>query len=112
MNGERKVISFTVTGFGEEYTVQTYENEYRNLMVLLNDKIYMEDFGQCGGQGRCGTCLVEVTASGGGLLTHERNEQSTIAKKGWVGQNTRLSCQIFINDALNGAVINIPDDLL
>lgn len=112
MNGERKAISFTVTGFGEEYAVQTYENEYRNLMVLLNDKIYMEDFGQCGGQGRCATCLVEVTAPGGGLLTPERNEQSTIGKKGAVGKNVRLSCQIFINDALNGAVINIPDDLL
>lgn len=112
MNGERKTISFTVTSFGEEYEVQTYENEYRNLMVLLNDKIYMEDFGQCGGQGRCATCLVEVTAPNGGLLTLERNEQSTIAKKGEVGQNARLSCQIFISDALNGAVINIPDDLL
>ena len=109
---ERKIVSFTVISFGEEYTIETYENEYRNLMVLLNDKIYMEDFGQCGGQGRCATCMVEVAAPDSVLLTLERNEQSTIAKKGEVGKNARLSCQIFINDALNGAVINIPDDLL
>ena len=111
MNGERKVISFTVVSFGEKYEVQTYENEYRNLMVLLNDRIYMEDFGQCGGQGRCATCMVEVTTTNESFLTLERNEQSTIAKKGEVGKNARLSCQIFINNALNRAVINIPEDL-
>ena len=111
MNGERKIISFTIISLGEVYEVRTFENEYRNLMVLLNDKIYTDDFGQCGGQGRCATCLVEVKVPHGGLLTLERNEEATIAKKGGTGKNTRLSCQIFINDALNGAVISIPDDL-
>jgi ferredoxin len=55
--------------------------------------------------------MVEVTTPNESLLTLERNEQSTIAKKGEVGKNARLSCQIFINNALDGAIINIPDDL-
>ena len=111
MNGEREIIAFTIISCGEAYDVRTFENEYRNLMVLVNDKIYTEDFGQCGGQGRCATCMVEVTTPNESLLTLERNEQSTIAKKGEVGKNARLSCQIFINNALDGAIINIPDDL-
>ncbi|HTN06703.1 2Fe-2S iron-sulfur cluster-binding protein [Agriterribacter sp.] len=111
MDGSGQHISFTVISEGEEYIIQTCENEYRNLMVLLNDKIYIEDFGQCGGQGRCATCMVEVTAPNGALLTLERNEQSTIAKKGGATGNCRLSCQIFINSALNGAVINVLSDI-
>lgn len=111
MNGSGQHISFTVISEGEEYTIQTYENEYRNLMVLLSDKIYMEDFGQCGGQGRCATCMVEVTTTNGVLLSQERNEQSTMAKKGGVTENSRLSCQIFINDALNGAIVRVVADI-
>ncbi|HRN57778.1 MAG TPA: 2Fe-2S iron-sulfur cluster-binding protein [Agriterribacter sp.] len=111
MNGERKTISFTVISFGEAYAVQTYENEYRNLMTLLNDKIYMEDFGQCGGQGRCATCMVEVATPHGTLLTRERNEEHTLTKNGEVAEKYRLSCQIFINDALNGAVIHVGADM-
>lgn len=111
MNGRGKMISFTVISFGEEHKIETYENEYRNLMVLLNDKIYIEDFGQCGGQGRCATCMVEITTNNTILLTLERNEQSTIAKKGGATGNYRLSCQVFINEALNGAVISVRDDI-
>ena len=111
MNGPGKMISFTVISFGEAYKIQTYENEYRNLMVLLNDKIYIEDFGQCGGQGRCATCMVEITTDNTVLLSLERNEQSTLAKRGGVAENYRLSCQVLINGALNGAVISVPDDI-
>lgn len=111
MNGPGKMISFTVISSGEKHEVQTYENEYRNLMVLLNDKIYIEDFGQCGGQGRCATCMVEITTDNTALLTPERNEQSTLAKKGGAAGHYRLSCQVFINEALNGTVISVPDDI-
>ncbi len=111
MNGSGKMISFTVISFGEEHIIETYENEYRNLMVLLNDKIYIEDFGQCGGQGRCATCMVEIATDNTALLSLERNEQSTMAKRGEVAENYRLSCQVFINDALNGAIISVPDDI-
>lgn len=111
MNGSGKMISFTVISFGEAHTIQTYENEYRNLMVLLNDKIYIEDFGQCGGQGRCATCMVEITTNNTTFLSLERNEESTLAKKGGADGHYRLSCQVFINDALNGALISVPDDI-
>ena len=33
MNGSGKVISFTVISLAKRTSIQTYENEYRNLMV-------------------------------------------------------------------------------
>lgn len=48
-----KAYTIEFTGFyqGREYYFRTYEFEYRNLMVLLKDKICLDDFGQCGGVG-------------------------------------------------------------
>src|SRR3546814_1233069 len=59
----------------EVHTIQTYEGEYRSLMVLLYDKLFIEDFGECGGMGRCGTCLIKILNSGKRIALLNRNEQ-------------------------------------
>lgn len=107
MNEERKEITITIINVGEEYVVKTYLNEYRNLMVLLNNNIYLENFGECGGQGRCATCLVKVSGLKGNANTMERNEKATINKTGLGDSNIRLACQILITEDLNEAVIDI-----
>ncbi|MEO6845231.1 MAG: hypothetical protein ABI184_08660, partial [Ginsengibacter sp.] len=56
----KRDIIFSLTCLNETIKVSTYKGEFRNLMVLINEKIYVEDFGECKGIGRCGTCLVEV----------------------------------------------------
>ena len=53
-------IRFTIIDGDKERVVETYTSEYRNLMALITDKIYVEDFGDCQGMGRCGTCVVEI----------------------------------------------------
>ena len=55
MNGSGQHISFMVISEGEEHVIHTYENEYRNLMVLKSDKNYNEHSGQCGGEDRAAT---------------------------------------------------------
>lgn len=55
MNDERKEIFITIINAGDAHLVKTYLQQYRNLMVLLNNSIYLENFGECGGQGRCAT---------------------------------------------------------
>jgi len=40
----------------------------------------------------------------------ERNEKSTLQKCAYVHTNLRLSCQIMINDALQGARIEIVEE--
>ena len=103
-------IAFSLTYFDETISVTTYEGEYRNLMALINEKIYVEDFGECKGIGRCGTCLVEVNGLGASASVMERNEKATLAKCAIENQNLRLACQIMINNALQDVTIKIVEE--
>ena len=103
-------ITITIINAGEKYVVKTYLHEYRNLMTLLNNNIYLENFGECGGQGRCGTCMVKAVGLKGNANSMERNEAATIGKAGIADEAIRLSCQLLINEDLNGAVIEIKGD--
>ena len=106
----KRDIIFSLTCLNETITVATYKGEFRNLMVLINEKIYVEDFGECKGIGRCGTCLVEVEGLGTSASVMERNEKATLAKCAIKKSNLRLSCQLMINDALNNATIKVVDE--
>ena len=105
MNDNRKDITITIINDGKEYVIKTYKNEYRNLMALLNNSIYLENFGECGGMGRCATCLIEVTGLKSYVNVLERNEMATIAKTGLAGTNFRLACQILITEDLDQTVL-------
>ena len=107
---KRMEITITIINAGEKYVVKTYLHEYRNLMTLLNNNIYLENFGECGGQGRCGTCMVKAVGLKGNANSMERNEAATIGKAGIADEAIRLSCQLLINEDLNGAVIEIKGD--
>ncbi|RZA03046.1 MAG: (2Fe-2S)-binding protein [Sphingobacteriaceae bacterium] len=94
--------------YGEEsYEIQTYTNEYRSLMMLIYDKIYTEGFGECLGMGKCGTCLVEIISSFGGLSYYERNENMTLLRAGHTDKNIRLSCQILVDRHLDGLKVKV-----
>lgn len=110
MFSHEKDICFTLIYFDEEIKVETYEGEFRNLMTLINEKIYVNDFGECKGIGRCGTCLVEVEGLGEVASVMERNEKSTLAKCAMQKPNLRLSCQIMINYALQNSRIKIVEE--
>jgi 2Fe-2S ferredoxin len=103
-------IHFTILYNTEEINIATYEGEFRNLMVLINEKIYVEDFGECKGIGRCGTCLIVAEGLGSSASAMERNEKSTLQKCTAQYENLRLSCQVLINDALQNAVIKIVEE--
>lgn len=103
-------IIFTLKNFDDEIKVATYEGEFRNLMVLINEKIYVEDFGECKGIGRCGTCLVKVEGINELTSPMDRNEKRTLEKCAVKFSNLRLSCQIMINSALHHSVITVVED--
>jgi ferredoxin, 2Fe-2S len=109
MTTQKRDIIFTLIYFDDQIQVATYEGEFRNLMILINEKIYVEDFGECRGIGRCGTCLVEVENLGVAASEMERNEKSTLAKVAVKRPNLRLSCQIMINTALQNSIIKIVE---
>src|SRR5665213_2469532 len=109
MIGRKRDITFTLRYGEEEIKLETYEGEFRNLMVLINEKIFVEDFGECKGIGRCGTCLVIAEGIGEGGSVMERNEKSTLQKCAFQHANLRLSCQVMINSNLQNAYIKIVE---
>lgn len=85
----------------------TYQGEYRNLMALLYDKFYIEDFGECKGIGRCGTCHIHILNHSEELLNKVGNETTTLNKMDFVDSNSRLACQIMIDKKLHGLQIEV-----
>ena len=108
MRQQEKDINFIIYHEGKSYPVSCYEGEFRNLMVLINEKIYVEDFGECKGIGRCGTCLVIIDSYM--LPKPERNEASTLQKVAIKLPGVRLSCQLMITKELNNTKITIVEE--
>lgn len=103
-------IQFFVLHQGKEYAISARPHEYRNLMALLYDKFYFENFGDCKGIGRCGTCHVKVESAQENLFHRIGNEHTTLGKMENVNVNSRLSCHIQITDDINNARFVIADD--
>jgi 2Fe-2S ferredoxin len=110
MHSQTHTIEFIAFYEGEEYCLKTYEREYRSLMTLLKDKIYIEDFGQCGGMGRCGTCSVTVSGLPGNSDASNTNELNTLSKMGVANPSVRLSCRIEVNEYLKNATVQVLDN--
>ncbi|MGY0039396.1 2Fe-2S iron-sulfur cluster-binding protein [Pedobacter sp. NJ-S-72] len=98
---ELKIIHVNIDYEGTLYKVETFANEYRSLMMLIFDRICPDEFGDCIGMGKCGTCLVEVLDDWELLIDFNRNEHSTLTKHGIVQDGFRLSCQLQINENIN-----------
>lgn len=110
MTENRTTISIHISNGSEKFIVKTYRHAYRNLMALLTNNLYLENFGECGGQGRCATCLVKI--SGYDMLKNPitRNEQTTLSKMQLSDISIRLACQILITESLDGCLIEIVED--
>lgn len=100
-------IHFTIIENNFKHPIQTFHGEYRNLMYLLKDKLLLDEFGECSGIGRCGTCVIRVKGITGNSEIKDRKEPTTLSKMGIFEDDYRLSCQIFITKDLNDAVIEI-----
>ena len=107
MPSQNHTIEFIALYEGDEYCLKAYEKEYRSLMALLKDKIYIEDFGQCGGMGRCGTCSVTISGVPGNADTSNSNERNTLSKMGIANPAIRLSCHIEVNEGLKNATVQV-----
>src|SRR5690606_16031965 len=88
----------------------TYPYAYRRLMALIYDTIFIDDFGDCKGIGRCGTCHVHILEGDETLLHRQGNEITTLNKMPATEIYSRLSCNIEITEKLNGATIRVVND--
>lgn len=75
-------------------------------MMLIYDRSGPEEFGDCLGMGRCGTCLIELSDIRLPLSSYQRNAETTLSKVR-LGENLRLACQILIDEHIEGLVVKI-----
>jgi ferredoxin, 2Fe-2S len=110
LSARARDIEVKVIHEGKEFVFHTYAGEYRSLMALIYDKIYIDNFGDCKGIGRCGTCHVHLLNYTGDLLKREGNEEATLGKMPVTISNSRLSCQILIDEKINGLSVEVVLD--
>ena len=103
-------IQFTVIEDNQTRQIETFHGEYANLMYLLKDKLFLNSFGECGGMGKCATCIIKTTGIKGDSTIKDRNEPNTLSKLGYTEDNIRLSCQLYITQDLDDATIEILVD--
>lgn len=108
MNNKDQILIRIISESGE-HLISTYRNEYRSLMALIRDKLYPESFGECGGQGRCATCMVKLDVINE-IPDQDRNEPATLSKKGINDPAIRLSCGLLVDMTLNNATIYLIYD--
>jgi 2Fe-2S ferredoxin len=104
---EPQKIQFKVIDNGNEIIITTHHGSYPNLMFLLKEELNLDSFGQCGGVGRCATCVVKTIGIKGNSMIKERNEPTTLLKMGLEEKEVRLSCQLYITADLEAAVITL-----
>lgn len=109
MKTERNKICFSVKENGIRHSIESYVNEYPNLMFLLRDRLLLDDFGQCGGVGRCATCIIAIKGLRESAIRKERNEHSTLSKMDLTDESIRLSCQLYVNHEMDGTLIELLD---
>ena len=102
-----KHIQFTVIVDGSEQIFKTNVGQYRNLMTLLKNEFFLDGFGECGGVGRCATCIVKTEGITGDSAIKDRNEPTTLTRMGYKEDAIRLSCQLLITKDLEGSSIEI-----
>jgi len=107
MSTNTKQIVISVFYDGEKHVIKTYAHAYRNLMALLYNELFLDDFGECLGMGKCGTCTIEILLDPSGMHAFDRNEQTTMDKMGVTDHDTRLACQILVDEGIDGLELRI-----
>ncbi|KAA3649755.1 MAG: ferredoxin [Bacteroidetes bacterium] len=89
-----------INHYGQEECLDYKENQYRNLMELIVDRLG-EDIGDCKGRAWCGTCHVELIE---GELKSEMDsdEKTTLSGLYNYKESSRLACQLIPDQQLNG----------
>ena len=105
------MIKFTVIDRnGESKEVEVPEGINLNLMELLKASDY-EILATCGGMALCATCRVDVESGLEQLAPAEDMELDMLDTLPDANPESRLACQLRVNEQLEGIVIKIKGDL-
>ncbi|RST29668.1 2Fe-2S iron-sulfur cluster binding domain-containing protein [Sphingomonas ginkgonis] len=98
-----------VTRDGTERIIAAVDGQ--TLMESIRDNGFDELLALCGGCCSCATCHVHVDpAFAGSLPTMSRDEDDLLDSSGDRDENSRLSCQITVEPALEGLTVRIAEE--
>lgn len=105
------MIKFTVIDRnGERKVVEVPEDINLNLMEVLKASEY-EILATCGGMALCATCRVDVESGQDQLASPQDQELDMLDTLPDSQPQSRLACQLRVNEQLEGIVIRIKGDL-
>jgi len=102
MAGIKYFIDFTLITGNNEVPVKTHTGEYADLRLLIKQYINHDDFCQCGGMGRCATCMIAISSNS----TRQEKPLNLLSKKN-NNRSIKLSCQLALDDELANKYIAI-----
>ncbi len=103
------MITFTVIDRnGTSKPLEIPEGISLSLMEVLKASEY-EIPAICGGMALCATCHIKVLQTDAALPEPAMNELEMLDSLPDAEENSRLSCQIRVNEQLNNAIIQLAD---
>ena len=104
------MITFTVEGRdGVQTLIEVPEGISLNLMEVLKGSDY-DILATCGGMALCATCRVQVLKGAQQLAPAGDAELDILDTLPSLEDDTRLSCQLRINENLEGCLFKIPQE--
>ena len=101
------MINFVVEGReGRQVPISIPEGINLNLMEVLKASEY-DIMATCGGMALCATCMVQVLDGAEQLPSPRDNELDMLDTMPSSDDKSRLSCQIVVNEQLEGCVFKI-----
>jgi len=104
MSNAKNFIDFTLIIGKEEIRIKTYVGEYADLRLLIEDYANLDNFGECGGMGRCATCMVVDSSE---VSKNEKFDKVPLTRS---SRPIRLSCQLPVDDELANKYIIVLFD--
>ncbi|WP_062058152.1 2Fe-2S iron-sulfur cluster-binding protein [Aquimarina longa] len=95
-----------IDSIGDHHVLEYKKYEYRTLMELLVDKLF-DDIGDCRGRGLCGTCHIRIYSPSSSLLFINDLEKNTLNYQLEYYLNSRLACQITVDEHIHKMNIEI-----
>jgi len=91
---------------GKVRQLEVSENPTGNLMEVLTEENF-DVPAICGGMISCGTCHVHILSGYDKLEPPEEDESFLVESLDNYTEQSRLSCQVFLTDELDGAKIKV-----
>jgi 2Fe-2S ferredoxin len=101
-------IQFVIHYLNKDHKVLINKKTYNDLRDLIINQIGAENFGHCGGTGRCATCMVKICDPNMGP-EHLKRKVSAVLQDEIVATDSNIffACQTTINDDLSNMNIYV-----